>query len=240
MEAPYADDLALARACEAGDEAAWERFVREYRPILQRAADAIDPSGGARETADALFGELYGRKLFKYFQGRSKLSTWLRAVLAQRYVDRLRELKRHDPLEPEAEWPAAASTGTAGVDRDRFVTTVERALAAAIGRLDARDRLRVRCYYIENMKLAAIGRLLKEHEATASRNLERTRQELRATVETELKTTEGFDADTLRECLDTVMNDPSGIDINELMGTKEDDRARSSLRIVQTKKSETP
>lgn len=232
----YADDVALARACEAGDEAAWERFVREFRPILQRAAHAIDPSGGAQETADALFGELYGRKLFKYYQGRSRLSTWLRAVLAQRYVDRIRELKRHDPLpEIEAEWPAAQPATASGAERDRFVGAVRRALAVAIGALEPRDRLRLRCYYIENMKLAAIGRLINEHEATASRNLERTRTELRAAVTRRLTSAEGFDARALAECLDSVMHDPGGIDINELMGA--DDRARSSLGIVQTKRS---
>src|SRR4051812_3313473 len=41
-------DLALAAACAEGIDAAWEHFVREHRPALYRAADAIDPSGGAR------------------------------------------------------------------------------------------------------------------------------------------------------------------------------------------------
>jgi RNA polymerase sigma factor (sigma-70 family) len=227
--------VALARACEAGDEAAWERFVREYRPVLHRAADAIDPSGGARETADALFGELYGRKLFKYFHGRSRLSTWLRAVLAQRYVDRIRDLRKTEPLPREdAEWPLA-STAATNADHDRFVSAVRCALANAIGGLEARDRLRLRCYYIEGMKLAAIGRLLNEHEATASRNLDRTRHDLRSIVERHLMNAGGYDARTLAECFDSVMSDAGEIDINELMGA--DDRARSGPRIVQTKGS---
>ena len=233
----HAEDLALARACEAGDEAAWERFVREYQPILQRAAQAIDPSGGARESADALIGELYARKLFKYFHGRSRLSTWLRAVLAQRYVDRLRDLKRTTPLpESENEWPSARpSAAEENGEHRRFVGSVRRALAAAIGALDARDRLRLKCYYIDGMKLAAIGRLLCEHEATASRQLERVRRDLRAAVEEELRRVEGFDARTFAECIDAVMQDPGGIDIDELMGPE--DAARSRPRIVQTKRS---
>ena len=32
----------------------------EYRPILYRAADALDPSGGARDLADSLYADLYG------------------------------------------------------------------------------------------------------------------------------------------------------------------------------------
>ena len=41
------------------------------------------------------------RSLFRYFQGRSSLATWLRAVLSQRYVDRLRAQKRLEPLPDE-------------------------------------------------------------------------------------------------------------------------------------------
>ncbi|MEP7308077.1 MAG: sigma-70 family RNA polymerase sigma factor, partial [Acidobacteriota bacterium] len=60
MSASHAADLELARRCAAGDEQAWERFVREYRPVLLRAAQALDPTGRARELADALYAELYG------------------------------------------------------------------------------------------------------------------------------------------------------------------------------------
>src|SRR5215475_10123344 len=95
-------DLELARLCADGDERAWERFVREYRPLLYRAADALDHTQGARDIADLLYADLYGIKtrdgerqsLFRYYQGRSSLATWLRAVLAQRYVDRVRGLRK--------------------------------------------------------------------------------------------------------------------------------------------------
>src|SRR5437868_1113091 len=56
----HLDDLALAAACAAGQDRAWEFFVTSYRPHLQRAADAIDPTGGARELADSLYADLYG------------------------------------------------------------------------------------------------------------------------------------------------------------------------------------
>ena len=104
---PYSDDLALAGACLSGDEAAWERLIATYRPILYRAADAIDPSGSSRDLADGLFADLYGlrerdgqrQSLLRYYQGRSRLGTWLRAVLAQRHIDKLRANRRHEPLE---------------------------------------------------------------------------------------------------------------------------------------------
>ena len=92
MDASHTADLELARRCAAGEPAAWDRFVLEYRPVLYRAADALDKTGGAREIADSLYAELYGVKdagrerqsLVRYVSGKSSLATWLRAVLAQR------------------------------------------------------------------------------------------------------------------------------------------------------------
>src|SRR5258706_3450995 len=142
----HADDLALAAACAAGEEAAWERFVLEYRPILYRAADALDRTGRARELADAIYADLYGlterdgerRSRYRYYEGRSSLATWLRAVLAQRYVDLLRAARRLDPL-PEDE--SAVPAATPDLDRARNTTRFERAFAESLSGLGSRDRL---------------------------------------------------------------------------------------------------
>ena len=54
-------DLVLARACAAGNERAWERFVAIYRHPLVRAAIAITGSDTlGRELADQLYAELFG------------------------------------------------------------------------------------------------------------------------------------------------------------------------------------
>ena len=46
------EDLAVAVACEAGDERAWEHVVLEYRPILYRAASVLTRDDAAgRELA---------------------------------------------------------------------------------------------------------------------------------------------------------------------------------------------
>jgi hypothetical protein len=67
LETLHLDDLALACGCAAGDEEAWEHFIREQRPTLYRTADALDPGGGARDLADGIYGELFERSLFRYF-----------------------------------------------------------------------------------------------------------------------------------------------------------------------------
>jgi RNA polymerase sigma factor (sigma-70 family) len=219
----YDKDVELARRCEAGDERAWEQFVLEYRPILYRAADALDPSGGAREIADALYAELYGlreqdgerRSLFRYFHGRSSLATWLRAVLAQRLVDRHRAETRFEPL-PDQDL-RAAQVDPPDPDAERLLGLVRRALDRAVTRLSDRDRLRLAWYYVHDLTLAQIGRALREHEATASRHLTRVRGALRREVERSLAE-EGLTAAQISRGLELAAGDPGTLDLTESLG----------------------
>jgi RNA polymerase sigma-70 factor, ECF subfamily len=235
-------DLALACACAAGHDAAWDHFVLEFRPTLYRAADAIDASGGAHELADSLYAELFGvrggsadlsrrssssmpraeaerQSLFRYFHGRSSLATWLRAVLTQRHVDAIRSRARLEPLPADEELSASspAVSEEPSVDRSRFFESIQRVLAAAIAALDPHDRLRLGCYYAQQMTLAEIGRLLQEHEATVSRNLAKTRRTIREDVERRLRHDEGLGDREVEECFASVMNDPGTLDLTSLL-----------------------
>lgn len=238
-------DLELARQCAAGDPAAWDRFVLEYRPVLYRAADALDPHGGAREIADSLYAELFGIKdangerlsLFRYFQGRSSLATWLRAVLAQRFVDRLRAERRLEPLRDGHEESRATADGHVRAlaatepdpERPRYVALIRAALACAVGRLRDKDRLRLACYYVHDLTLAETGRILKEHEATVSRQLSRTRRAIRDDVERELREDAGFTDAQIAECFASMAADPGPLDLAPLFGGggREQPRERS-------------
>ena len=208
------EDLALAVACEAGDERAWEHVVITYRPILYRAASVLtgDDVAGC-ELADTLWAELYGvgrtcasmesggerRSLLAYYHGRAKLSSWLRSVLAQRHVDVIRARQRCDSLdtgdESPRDGPTPASKLGAGdaadvePDRARYAAACRHSLHAALMNLDPGDRLRLSCYYVQELKLAEIGQLCGEHEATVSRKLSRARKRVRRDVERLLRDT---------------------------------------------------
>jgi len=225
LDALHLEDLALACACTQGDEAAWEHFVREYRPTLYRAATALAGDEG-RELADSIYGELFGLKerdgerqsLFRYFHGRSSLGTWLRAILAQRQVDRARATRRLDPL-PEEDAPdtLTAAAGHADPDTRRLAELVRNALGRALSRLAPRDRLRLGWYYAQEMTLAEIGRLTKEHEATVSRHLSRARKTLREDVERQLGEA-GLNAAAIRESFAAVVQDAGETDMAEMLG----------------------
>ena len=232
----HLDDLALACACAAGNDEAWEHFVLTHRPLLYRSADALDPGGGARELADSLYADLYGlqapegerRSLFRYFHGRSSLGTWLRAVLAQRHVDRIRTARRFAPL-PDEESAAAPGPPVAAPDpdRSRFLALMREALARAVSRLSARDRLRLGCYYAQELTLAQTGRLLQEHEATVSRQLARTRRAIREGVEDELRTGTGLNAGLneaeISRCFECALEDAGPLDLGEILGGERKD-----------------
>ena len=199
----HLEDLALACACSLGIEAAWEFFVAHFRQDLRHAVRAMLRASGvsdearADELADSLHAELYGvrvdsdgrrKSLFEYFHGRSKLSTWLRAVLAQRQVDLFRTSGRTVSLEDEIEEgsPRAAArpsqSDAADPSRAEYLRRFENALALALASLTPRERVLLASNYVDGVNLAQIGAMLREHESTVSRHLERVRRVLRETV----------------------------------------------------------
>jgi len=214
-------DLALACACSEGSPAAWDFFVAQFRPELYRAARAIGGQANARELADSLYADLYGlresegrrKSLFDYFHGRSRLGTWLRAILSQRHVDEFRRARRNESLEDESgeERHEIATLASATMspqravgdpDRAMYLASLQAALTAALGALESRERLRLAYYYADDRTLAEIGRLLGEHEATVSRKLDRTRKDVRRHVEATLREEKKWSEAQVRTCLE--------------------------------------
>jgi RNA polymerase sigma factor (sigma-70 family) len=214
LENLHLEDLALATGCMEDCAGAWDRFVAAYRGHLRTTASALlrcaPGAPAACELADSLFADLYGlaagerreRSLFRYFHGRSSLKTWLRAVLAQRHVDSIRAGRRFTDLEASGgavDGNAAVSfenapqrsqnSPSADPHRSHYLAAFARALDVAIAALDSRDARRLRLYYAGEQTLAEVGRELGEHESSVSRNLERTRRELRSTVTEALRGT---------------------------------------------------
>jgi RNA polymerase sigma-70 factor len=208
LKSLHLEDLALASACSEGNENAWEYFIAHFRQDLRNAANAIlsgsGQAGGGRaeELADSLYAELYGvrsndagkrKSLFEYFHGRSKLSTWLRAVMAQKHVDLLRTSGKTVSLEEEKESesfrdPAMQKEFAApDPDRELYQGRVARCLSTALAALTPRERMILACYYVDRLTLAEIGRMLREHESTISRQLDRTRHALRENIEQSLR-----------------------------------------------------
>src|SRR5437016_7792014 len=184
------EELALARACAAGHERAWEIFMVRYREKLYDIAAYIaKESSAARELADSIYADLYGTgtregkrisKLASY-TGRGSLEGWLRTVLAQEYVNRYRKQKRLVSLDEENEegeqFAAPEKEAVASVD-PRLEASTDEALAV----LSAEDRFALAAYYLDGRTLAEIAKMLGVHESTISRKLDKLAKSLRKQI----------------------------------------------------------
>jgi RNA polymerase sigma-70 factor (ECF subfamily) len=184
------EELALARACAAGHEIAWQAFLTRYRTKLYDIARGIAKEDSqARDLADSIYGDLYGTaqrdgcrvSRFSFYMGRGSLEGWLRTVLAQEFVNRYRKQKRLVSLEEQQEEGVQFSTAEpdpSGPVDGRLGSAVDEAL----DRLAPEDRLILAAYYLDRRTLTEIGRLVGVHESTISRRLEKLLKGLRKQV----------------------------------------------------------
>ena len=184
------EDLALARACAAGNERAWEVFMQRFREKLYDVAAFITKeTSSARELADSVYAELYGTgnreggrvsKLASY-SGRGSLEGWLRTVLAQEFVNRYRKQRRLISLDEEAEAGAqfAAATVETAVPADsRLVSATDQVLRS----LDSEERFVLASYFLDERTLAQIAKALSVHESTISRKVEKLTKVIRKQI----------------------------------------------------------
>ena len=184
------EELALARACAAGHEPAWEVFLTRYREKLYDIAGYIaKESSAARELADSLYADLYGTtvrgeqrvsKLASY-TGRGSLEGWLRTVMAQEWVNRYRRQRRLVSLDEQSE----EGTQFAAADTPPMVAVdprIESATDEALTELSAEDRYILTSYYLDSRTLAEIARSLRVHESTISRKVDRLAKSLRKRI----------------------------------------------------------
>jgi RNA polymerase sigma-70 factor, ECF subfamily len=182
-----AEELALARACAAGYEHAWEVFLTRYREKLYDIAGYITKeSSAARELADSIYAELYGTttrdgqrtsKLASY-TGRGSLEGWLRTVMAQEHINRYRRQRRLVSLDEETEegFQFATSESEPAIAVD---PRVEGAIDEVLAALPSEDRFVLASYFLDGQTLAEIARTLGVHESTISRKLDKLAKSLR-------------------------------------------------------------
>jgi RNA polymerase sigma-70 factor (ECF subfamily) len=202
------DDLCLVIACESGDQSAWNDLVQRFTVTVKSAArSASSNEDAAEELAQSIWAELYGLRArsdgqpatkLAYYSGRGSLAGWLRAVVAQLAIDQHRKQARLIQPEEDTEMErfarneaerheAPLSLGTVNPEdaiSDKLAGEgISKALAQAMGELSADDRLLVKLYYFDELRLREAGAVLGVHEATASRRLSRLHSDLRSKVQ---------------------------------------------------------
>ena len=205
------DDLCLVLACECGVESAWSDLIERFSATVRSAARAASSNeAAAEELAQSVWAELHGLKRrddgspagkLAYYSGRGSLAGWLRAVVSQLAVDQHRKQSRLVQTEEDTEFERLANEVEANSSLPTSVTQVtpeqtvsnkfateqiRDALVSAVEALSDDDRLLVKLYYFDDLRLREAGAVLGVHEATASRRLTRVQTELRGTVKRSL------------------------------------------------------
>jgi RNA polymerase sigma-70 factor (ECF subfamily) len=203
-----ADDLCLIIACERGDENAWTDLVERFTATVRSAARSASANEDAAEDlAQSIWAELHGLRVrddgrpaskLAYYSGRGSLAGWLRAVVAQLSVDKFRKQSKLVQTEEETDLERLArdaqigettTFAAAGIQNPEQSLSnrvaqndLQQALTQAVRELGAEDRLLVKLYYFDNLRLREAGVVLGVHEATASRRLTRIQTDLRKRV----------------------------------------------------------
>jgi len=202
-----ADDLCLIIACERGDENAWNDLVERFTTTVRSAArSASSNEDAAEDLAQSIWAELYGLRTRKdgapasklaYYSGRGSLAGWLRAVVGQLAIDTFRKQSRLVQTEADTDLDRLAHEASVGDGQamlagipnpeesmsNRFAQAdMQQALSRTVQELAAEDRLLVKLYYFDNLRLREAGAVLGVHEATASRRLTRIQTDLRKRV----------------------------------------------------------
>lgn len=203
-----ADDLCLIIACEQSDEHAWTDLVERFTTTVRSAArSASSNEDTAEDLVQSIWAELYGLRTredgkraskLAYYSGRGSLAGWLRAVVAQLAVDAFRKQSRLVQAEEDTELDRLAQEVSLGEGQVALTATTQNpeemmsnklthahlddALSRSVKDLGPEDRLLVKLYYFDKLKLREAGAVMGVHEATASRRLSRIHNDLRKRV----------------------------------------------------------
>jgi RNA polymerase sigma-70 factor (ECF subfamily) len=184
------DELALAHGCAAGNQRAWDVFLTKYRESIYQSARGVTRNESiGRELADSLYAELYGlgsgeerRSKLALYSGRGSLAGWLRMVLSQSYINRIRAEKRLVSIEEQEEEHGTQFAAPAPQPESAIDSRLREATDEALAQLASEERFLFTSYFLDGRKLAEIGRMLGVHESTISRKLEKALKEVRKRI----------------------------------------------------------
>lgn len=221
------DDLCLILACEKGDEKAWEDLVANFDSTVKSAARKVSSNAeDAEDLASSIWAELYGlrqdadgnkKSKLAYYSGRGSLAGWLRAVVSQLAIDQFRKQAKYVQIEENREFENLAEASSNNSDNESVVShadnpeeifseqqtaaDVAKALKSCIESLDAEDKLILKLYYFDDLKLKDIARTFGYHEATASRKITRLHSDMRKRVEKSLREQHGWSENEVKRYL---------------------------------------
>jgi len=227
VDSLHADDLCLIIACERGDEDAWGDLVINFDSTVKAAAwNFCKNREDTDDLAGSIWAELHGLRTddagnakgkLSYYSGKGSLGGWLRAVTNQLAIDEYRKMKRIVQVEEDRVFDNLAQDSAEKTDFKAVVSTADtpeeiygeseaqkdimEALLQAVEELGDEEKLVMKMYYYDELKLQEIADTFGYHEATASRKISRAQNAIRKSVERALRLKHGWSDDEVRRHL---------------------------------------
>lgn len=185
-----ADEFALIRAAQSGDQTAFEQLVRTYdQNVLRMAYNVLHSEEDAKDIYQEAFLRVY-RNLDK-FRFDCSFSTWLYRIVANLCLDQIRRRK------VRKEDASSVDTKEGALDRFEFVaedraevdpqrrlmsSQVSQRVQEVLEKLTPRERVVFEMRHYQGMRLRAIGEALGVTEEAAKNCLFRATQKMRAAL----------------------------------------------------------
>ncbi|NLF38705.1 sigma-70 family RNA polymerase sigma factor [bacterium] len=185
----HPEDLRLSKACVRRDNRAWTALLRRVRPMCAILAQQHN----CPEELDDVFSDFVVRLMgaapgdagvLSRYDGSVCLTTFLSVVFRHMLIDRMRRRAARPAL-----LGSPADTLTHGIAADEgFTVSVaeqvclaedERALAAALDRLDSHEKLLVKLYHYDRLTQGEIGAILRRSRLQINRELRAVHAKLR-------------------------------------------------------------
>jgi RNA polymerase sigma-70 factor (ECF subfamily) len=182
------DDHVLVKAHVSGDKKAFEVLFRKYRDIVHRLVYSIVRDETlAQDVGQEVFLLVY-RHLHKFRQD-SAFKTWVYRIAVNEAIRHLSRLKRWQPL-PDADVEPHASTTTLvvssiGESPERILIEGERKahVASAIEGMKTHHRLILNLFYLEELPVNEIARILEIPEGSVKSRLFYARDALKKVLD---------------------------------------------------------
>jgi RNA polymerase sigma-70 factor (ECF subfamily) len=180
----HAADLYLACACTRGDGSALRRFEDRYGAIVVRSLRRINDAPSFADEAQQQLRE----KLFmsaggappriEGYSGRGPLGSWLTIAARRTGLNLLRSQKPHAVATEGADALPAPGNPELDVLRSLHEDAFREAFHAAIAKLDRRDRMILRLYFVRRLSQDKIAPLYNVHQTTVMRWIGSAQQQL--------------------------------------------------------------
>ncbi|MFB3855604.1 MAG: RNA polymerase sigma factor [Vicinamibacterales bacterium] len=168
----------LIARCKAGDELAWEAFVRQFQGrVYSLAGSYARSSDDARDMAQEIFVRLYEKR--RAWPEADTFVPWMIRTARNLCIDLIRKAQVRPSAAESSEDDLARLTATAASPEDAFHLGTRKALLwRAVRRLSALNREIVVLKEIQGLSLEEVASLLKVPVGTVKSRSNRARLEL--------------------------------------------------------------